>query len=60
MVFDLIDKDHSGKLSKRELQLLNKEAGLNLTKYDIDLMMNFASKDGQKVFKQDLFKFINS
>lgn len=51
MVFDLIDKDRSGKLSKRELELLNKEAGLNLTKNDIDLMMNFASKDGQKVFK---------
>lgn len=51
MVFDEIDRDQSGKISKRELELYNKEIGLNLTKNDIELMINFASKDGQKVFK---------
>lgn len=60
MVFDEIDRDHSGKISKRELQLFNQKFGLNLTKTDIQLMINFASKDGQKVFKDDLFQFLNT
>lgn len=60
LVFEKIDEDRSGKISKRELEQYNKEYDLNLSRNDIELMINFASKDGQKVYKEDLFKFLNS
>jgi Ca2+-binding EF-hand superfamily protein len=51
LVFDELDRNHSGKISKRDLEFYNKETGLNLTKNDIEMMINIASRDGERVGK---------
>lgn len=59
MVFQTIDTDKSEKISKKELQILNKEKNLGLTDSDIDIMINFVSKDMQTVHMKDLHDFLN-
>ena len=56
----MIDSDGSGMISKKELQILNLEEKLGLSDTDIDMMINFVSKDKQKVLKQDLYEFLKN
>ena len=60
MIFDKIDTDNSGMISKKELQELNRSENLGLTEGDIDVMVNFVSKDKQKVRKADLYEFLKN
>ena len=59
-IFDKIDADGSGMISKKQLQELNRSQNLGLTEADIDVMVNFVSKDKQKVRKADLYEFLKN
>lgn len=59
-IFDKIDADGSGMISKKQLQELNRSQNLGLTEADIDVMVNFVSKDKQKVKKADLYEFLKN
>jgi Ca2+-binding EF-hand superfamily protein len=59
-VFEELDGEGTSKITRTHLEQYNKLAGMNLTKNDMDLMINFASRDGLKVCKDDLFDFLNT
>lgn len=58
-VFDSIDVDQSKQISKRELEQLNEDFKLNLSDEDMRLMINAASRDKQKVRKEDLYDLLS-
>lgn len=47
-------------ISKKELQEINKKQNLGLTDADIDIMVNFVSKDKQKIKQKDLYEFLKN
>ena len=59
-MFSKVDSDGSGMISKKELQEINKKQNLGLTDADIDIMVNFVSKDKQKIKQKDLYEFLKN
>lgn len=55
-----MDVHNSGEITRSDLGEMNKKLGLNLSETDMNLMMEMAGADGQKVTKKDLFEFLSS
>lgn len=56
--FSAIDTDGSNYMSKKELKQLIRKFNLEFTERDVNLMMEVASSDGDKVSKQELANFL--
>jgi hypothetical protein len=57
-IFEAIDTDNTQFISKKELRQLIRKFRLDYTERDVDLMMEAASSDGDKVSKQELANFL--
>lgn len=57
-LFAAIDTDGTDFISKKELKQLIKKYNLGYTEREVNLMMEVASSDGDKVSKQELGSFL--